>query len=346
MIAVAFRWLLLGLATLAITVALEAIQLPAALLLGPMIAGIGLALAGLRLKMPAFGRTFAQAVIGIMIAGTVTLDILMTFAAHWPLFLATIVSVVTVSALSGYALARLKVLPATTAIWGSSAGAASAMVLMAQAYGADARLVGFMQYLRVIFVAGIAAIVARTVAGITATTPTHTFFETPDLPQALTAAAIALAGALLGKATRLPAGMLLGPLLLGGALHVAGVAFYVPEVVLALAYAMLGWTIGLGFDRDVLVHAGRALLPVTASILILIAFSGLLAYALHTLAGIDPLTAYLATSPGGLDSIAIIAAAIDVDLPFIMALQTTRLMIVMAIGPVLARLLADRLTRR
>ena len=40
-------------------------------------------------------------------------------------------------------------LPGTTAVWGSSPGAATAMVLMAEAFGADARLVAFMQYLRV-----------------------------------------------------------------------------------------------------------------------------------------------------------------------------------------------------
>ncbi len=35
------------------------------------------------------------------------------------------------------------------------------MVLMAEAYGADARLVAFMQYLRVVFVAAAASLVAR-----------------------------------------------------------------------------------------------------------------------------------------------------------------------------------------
>ncbi len=107
----ALRWVGLAALTLAITLALEAVRLPAALLIGPMAAGIIIALTGARLAMPPFGRNFAQAVIGVMIAGTVTADILVTFAARWPLFLASIVSVIAVSALSGYILARLKVLP-------------------------------------------------------------------------------------------------------------------------------------------------------------------------------------------------------------------------------------------
>ncbi|MGB5799326.1 MAG: AbrB family transcriptional regulator, partial [Mesorhizobium sp.] len=48
-----------------------------------------------------------------------------------------------------------------------------------------------------------------------------------------------------------------------------------------------------------------------------------------------------ATSPGGMDSIAIIAAATNnVDISFVMALQTVRFMIVLLLGPSLARLMA------
>ena len=63
---------------------------------------------------------------------------------------------------------------------------------------------------------------------------------------------------------------------------------------------------------------------------------------LHVFAGIDPLTAYLATSPGGADSVAIIAASSHVDVPFVMALQTGRFLVVLLIGPRLARFVARR----
>jgi uncharacterized membrane protein AbrB (regulator of aidB expression) len=57
--------------------------------------------------------------------------------------------------------------------------------------------------------------------------------------------------------------------------------------------------------------------------------------------GVDPLTAYLATSPGGMDSVAIIAAASDtVNVSFVMALQTARFLFVLVLGPAIARLVA------
>ena len=57
-------------------------------------------------------------------------------------------------------------------------------------------------------------------------------------------------------------------------------------------------------------------------------------------AGTDPLTAYLATSPGGADSVAITAASSNVDVPFVMAMQMTRFILVMLIGPTLVRTVA------
>jgi uncharacterized membrane protein AbrB (regulator of aidB expression) len=57
---------------------------------------------------------------------------------------------------------------------------------------------------------------------------------------------------------------------------------------------------------------------------------------------VDPLTAYLATSPGGVDSVAIIAAGSNVNLPFVMAMQTARFLVILSIGPSLARFMTRR----
>jgi uncharacterized membrane protein AbrB (regulator of aidB expression) len=45
-------------------------------------------------------------------------------------------------------------------------------------------------------------------------------------------------------------------------------------------------------------------------------------------------------SPGGADSVAIIAASSNVDLPFVMARQTARFILVLLVGPTLARTVA------
>ena len=134
---------------------------------------------------------------------------------------------------------------------------------------------------------------------------------------------------------------MLVPMVIGMVLHVAGlIAIDLPQWLLVVSYAMLGWNIGLGFNRRIVMHAARSLPQVVASILLLIAFCAGLAFLLVKLLGVDPVTAYLATSPGGMDSVAIIAASTPVDVPFVMALQVVRFLLVLLIGPWLARRLA------
>ena len=145
----------------------------------------------------------------------------------------------------------------------------------------------------------------------------------------------------------IPAGALLGPLVLGVLVQAGGwLTIELPPWLLAVGYALVGWSIGLRFTRAILRHAARALLPVFASILVLQTLCALLAWVLVTMAGIDPLTAYLATSPGGADSVTIIAANSPVDMPFVVAMQTARLLIVILTGPHLARFIADRTVRK
>jgi membrane AbrB-like protein len=155
--------------------------------------------------------------------------------------------------------------------------------------------------------------------------------------------AIAGVGAFAGRLLRIPGGALLVPLVAGAIVQWSGVlSIELPEWLLAAAYALIGWRIGLGFTREVLRYASRVLPKILFSIAVLIGFCSGLAIVLMRVFGVDPLTAYLATSPGGIDSVAIIAASSEVDLPFVMALQTIRLLIVILIGPTLAGIVARR----
>ncbi|MFK0690249.1 AbrB family transcriptional regulator [Mesorhizobium sp. IMUNJ 23033] len=338
-----WQWLVLLVFSLLFAGALEIAALPAALLIGPMLAAIlaGTNGATVRIPKPLFGS--AQAVVGCLVAASISTDIFPVFYQEWPLFLGVVVATVAASSLLGWLISRWRILPGTTAVWGSSPGAATAMVLMAGAFGADQRLVAFMQYLRVIFVSMTAALIARMwvdTSGIEV--PAIVWFPPID-PQAFAATiGIALVGGLLGKLCRLPSPFFLGTFIFGSIIHLGlSVPMQLPQWLLAVSYALIGWSIGLNFTRPILRHAARALPQIIGSIVALIAFCGGLAFLISHLLGIDPLTAYLATSPGGMDSVAIIAAAAqNVDISFVMALQSARFLVVLLIGPSVARLVA------
>jgi membrane AbrB-like protein len=319
---------------------LEIVHLPAALLLGPMIAAIVMAACEGSIKVPSSIFVLSQSFVGCMMARSVPLSLVGEIARDWPIFLAGIFSVLVCSSVLGLVLTRWQVMPGTTAIWGSSPGAAAAMTLMAGAYGADVRLVAFMQYLRVVCVAVTATLVSRIWTSGGGELPAVIWFPAVQWLPMLQTVTLALFAAFVAPRLRIPGAPLLVPLVLGGVLQNTGLmAIELPPWLLAASFGLLGWSIGLRFTRPILAHAVRALPSVLASTLTLIASCGVFAALLVVFAGVDPLTAYLATSPGGADSVAIIAAAVPVDVPFVMTMQTSRFLVVLLTGPALARLI-------
>ncbi|VEA57135.1 Putative transport protein [Salmonella enterica subsp. enterica] len=107
----------------------------------------------------------------------------------------------------------------------------------------------------------------------------------------------------------------------------------------------IGWRIGLGFDRQVFFMALR---PLPQSYCHFRADGDLrrdgvgMAYYMQ----IDFMTAYLATSPGGLDTVAAIAAGSSADMALIMAMQTLRLFSILLTGPAVARFISTYAPRQ
>jgi uncharacterized membrane protein AbrB (regulator of aidB expression) len=77
---------------------LELAAFPAALLLGPMLAGILLALNGGAIRVPRLPVTIAQTMIGCLVAHAITGDIVVTFFRNWPLFVGVVAAIIATSA--------------------------------------------------------------------------------------------------------------------------------------------------------------------------------------------------------------------------------------------------------
>lgn len=326
-----------------VVAALMRVHLPAAMMLGAMAAAIAVAAREGEIRVPNLAFILAQGVVGCLVAQALKPSILHDLRTQWILFVVAVMSVIAASAMLGWLLAKRHVLPGSTALWGSFPGAATVMALMAEAYGADIRLVALMQYLRVVLVATTASAVAALCTSGAGRAPAVDWFA-PVSPVAFAETlALAFGGALIAPRLRIPAGSLLVPLILGAILNARHlVAIDLPPWLLALAYAIIGWSIGLRFTWPMLVYAARVLPRIILSIIALIVICALFGLILAKAAHVGLLTGYLATSPGGADSVAIIAASSKVDVPFVMALQMARFVVVLLIGPRLARFVARR----
>jgi membrane AbrB-like protein len=344
----ASRWLQLIIVSIVLAALFEKIGLPASRLLGPMVAAIALTLRGSGVDAGRGAFICAQGGVGCLVGSSVPGSFLDSISAHWSALFLGVTAVTVLAYGLGWLLSRRKTLPLAAAIWGSAPGGASAMLILAEAQGADVRLVAFMQYLRVVCVSLAASLVAHWwipeggAAAAQSAAAANVLLPPPSSWLAVAASlAVAVGGAYLGTWLRIPAGAMLVPM---GAYFLlrnfANVMLELHPVMLALAYAGIGWTIGTRFDRQVLALCLGSLPMIVASTLTLIVLCAAVGAALTHWAGIDPLTAYLATSPGGVDVVAIIAASTPVDLAFVVSMQVLRLLLVLATAPLVAHLLS------
>ena len=337
------EWCALFLITGLTTYLLELVGLPASFLLGPMFAGIICEALGFRLRISKMCMPVSQAVIGCLIAKSLNQGIVSTVLLQWPVLLGAASATLLASIALGWLIGRAGILPGTTAIWGMLPGAATSIVLLAEDFGADPRLVAFMQYLRVLVVTLIASVAAKFWAHIPLShLHTINFLEplhTQPLLISLCVVGISLLALLVPK---ISGGVLILSMSVGGFIQFEGYSqIELPFWLFALAFAVIGWNVGLRFTKDVLIVAAKALPQTIFCISLLILFCmGSAATLVHYL-DLDPLTAYLGTSPGGVDSAAIIGASTRVDLAFVMALQIMRFLITLILGPYLSKVVAN-----
>jgi uncharacterized protein len=224
------------------------------------------------------------------------------------------------------------------------AGGASGIVAMAGELGADDRLVAVMQYLRVLVIVLLTPVIVPLLFGTGHVVAGAGDARGDAVVGVALAVGIGAVGALAGRATRLPAGSLLGPLLVAAALTLTGVSdgVEVPGALQDLAFAVIGLQVGLRFTPEALRRAGRLLLPTLVAIAGLVLTSAGLAAGLAAAADIPYVDAYLATTPGGLYAVLATAVGVGSNTTFVLAVQILRLFVMLLAAPPLVRVVARR----
>jgi hypothetical protein len=337
----AVEWVALVAAGAAGALAFGRLGVPAPWLIAPLVIAIAASVGGLvDLRVPGGAFVAAQAAIGMLIAQMFTPPVVASIARSWAVMALVVASTVVAAAVAGWILARFTSIPAPTAAWGSAPGGASAMIAMSAGYGADPRIVAFMQYQRVTIVVLTASAVARVLLphGVHPQAAGTTAFDPLGFAETILVGALGAWGAI---RLRVPAGPLLGPMVFGAVLHGAGlVRISVPAPAVDAAYVAIGLAIGLLYTRATVRYALRVLPQLLASTVVLIALCCASAALLVATIHVDALTAYLATTPGGLDSVTVIALGSGANAPLVLAVQALRIVVVIVSGPAVAKLIA------
>jgi len=338
------QWIALVILTVGCSVMLKQAGAPAALLLGPLAVGMLFGLSGARTRLPVAVRASGQAVIGCIIATAIGGSVGAQLLASTPVLIVSGGMILALSMGLAATLAWARWFDGPTAVWGLAPGAAAAMVSLAESYGANSQVSALMQYTRILFAAGSAILVSHLIAPAPATHVDIDWFPPVSLRGITDTLVLAATGFIVARLTGFRPAVFLVPGLAGAALVAAGwVEPALPPTLVLPAYAVVGLSIGLSFTRPTLAACFRQLHRIVASALLLIALCALAGVVMSAGFGIDPLTAYLATSPGGVDAVLIVASSHHLDLSFVLAAQMSRLLITLLVGPAVTGFMARAL---
>lgn len=306
--------------------------MPLAWMLGPLVANLLGAMAGLALAVPDRLRSLFIGVLGLTLGARVSPELMSHLSSWWLSGLLLLLGV-WVSTLACAAWYRRCGFDATSAWFASVPGVLTAMVIIGERSGGDPQRIAVAQSLRVLLVILILPPLYWLLEGGTSTADNEKvviggLWLVLLLPVLLP----------LGKRLRLPNAALLAPLLVAMAFSLGDVARFSPPVwgtdVMQL---VLGCAIGARFKG----LAPRVLAGLMAqsgvATLIALAVLGVFAELIHQLMGVPRDVAFLALAPGGIGEMALLAVALGLDPIFVAFHHLLRMIVLMLMLPVMVR---------
>ena len=331
----AVQWLILAVFGLGAGVGLAALHLPAAAMIGPMAVAAVMALRGAKIRVSLMSARFSQGIAGCLIAMSIEAETLRQTVDIWPIILVFVALTFLAAIITGLAAAIWSRLDLETTIWGFLPGLMSTIILIAHERGLDSRMVALIQILRLMVVIASMVMLAALISG-----PAIAPFAIEGTPTA-SSVGIVLALAFLGcLASRylpfIPAAASLVPLSLASCLTLGGINLAIPPALVFVAFWTIGAQVGLAFTPDLVRRGLRALPSLLGASLLLVMLCGISGVILSRISHVDIMSGLLATVPGSIDSIAILAMGAGADVSFVMTIQTVRLFAIAIGGPVLA----------
>lgn len=325
------------------------IDMPSPALFGALVGAMFFSVWG-RFPSVTVNRPFfllGQGLLGAIMGAYVDLPTLKALADHWVVVFGGSVSIILFSLFTGQLLAKHPDVSKATGTFSMIAGGASGITAIARELGADDRLVGVLQYLRILLIVFTTPLIASFIFKYerVEVVPSTDIAQPWQLAIFLTASVVI--GILLVRFIPFTASTMLWPLLVAATISVSGVLgdVYVPSPVATVAYLLIGLQVGLRFTRSSLI-AIRKIFPYAFLLMILLnVASALIGVVMSKVTGIGALDAYLATTPGGIWAIVGVALESGSDVTFILSVQVLRLMLVLFMSPFLANYFRKQLAK-
>ncbi len=315
--------------------------LPLPLLLGPMAACLVVALAGGELRAMGAIGTYFRTFLGVAVGSSITPQVIAELPqmagslAFVPLFILVIGAV-------GYPLFRYGFgMSHPTAYYAAMPGGLQDMLVFGEEAGGDVRALSLIHATRVLVIVTIAPLVMAQYWGVNLNQPAGLPAADMAPHEVFLMLAAGLVGWKVAERVKMFGASILGPMLLAAALSLSGLITHRPpaEMIWA-AQLFIGIAVGVKYvgitARELRVDVGAGLLYALVLALISLVFIE----AVHFLTGSPALEASLAFLPGGQAEMVVLSILAGADLAYVVSHHLLRVILVITLGPLVAKLLA------
>ncbi|HQU66863.1 MAG TPA: AbrB family transcriptional regulator [Albidovulum sp.] len=313
----------------------KALHLPLPMLLGSLLVVGAAAIFGFRPfghlpQAPQRIRMIFVPIIGVAIGAAARPEILQEARAWIPSLLILAIFIPAVHFLGYRMLVATGRTDRLTAFYGTAPGGLVETVQMGEEAGADIQMLTMLQFLRLILTIIIVPLAFTLMEGHAVGSAGGAAVAGHGLAplDVLILLACAVVGAVVGLKLRLPAGHVLGPILLSGAVHAGGLTQSVPPGwLVAAAQVVIGTSLGVRFagmpKRRILDALGLALMNGTLTI----GGAAVLAYMIAGVAAEPARAVFLAFAPGGLVEMGLIALSLNMSILYVTAHHLLRIIL-------------------
>ena len=338
------RKLLFGLAlAIAAGWVFDWLTMPLPWILGPMTVTAAAAVLHAPVAAPTPIRPYVVAVIGVMLGSAFSpefLDLVSGWAASFGFLLLYIL--LSAAVVVPY-YRRVADYDVPTAFFAGMPGGLSEMMVAGADMGGDDRDIVLAHVSRIILVVAMIAFWFRVIQGVDMSNRPD--FGTPFM--AIPAAelwimlAAGVGGFIAGRALRLPAPTLIGPMSATAIVNMLGWVESPPPLELGIAaQVLLGTIMGGRFIGVARRRVGRALAVGLGATAMMLTITFLLSILVYGTVGQPLDQVVLAYSPGGLAEMSIVALAMDADIVYVSSHHVARIALVMAFAAVVFKLVA------
>ena len=318
-------------------------ELPLPWLLGPILACLIAALAGVPIRGIKIINDGMRTILGVAVGATFTTGLLTSMTGMWPTLLMIPVMTSCIGLVGVLYFQRLWGFDFATSYYASMPGGLQDMLVFGEEAGGNVRALSLIHATRVMIIVVTLPFLLTVIWQADLSTPPGAPASSIETEQLALMIFCGLAGWYVARRIGMFGATILGPLILSAALALAGTLQHRPpaEAIWAAQF-FIGMEVGTKYVGVTMAEVRKDVSAGLGFCVILLVLTVLFAEVIHIANLAPPMETILAFAPGGQAELTVLALVVGADIAFVVAHHVLRIFVVILGAPLFARVFDNR----